>query len=85
MICMAATIKQKKASKKYYEKHKEEIIEKVQKEQKTNKTEYNKDKREYYDKNEDYREYKKKYAKKYRKLEPVKSLARKDRKPMKKK
>lgn len=44
---MATPTKQKKASKKYYEKHKKEIIEKVQKEQKTNRIEYNKDKREY--------------------------------------
>ena len=56
---MATTTKKKKANKKYYEKHKQEIIERVQKEQKTNRTEYNKDKREYYHKNEDYREYKK--------------------------
>lgn len=82
---MATTTKQKKASNKYYQKHKQEIIDKVQEGQKSNRTEYNKTKREYYHKNEDYREYKKKYAKKYRKLEPVKSLARKDRKAVKKK
>ena len=51
--------------------------------QKSNKKEYNKDKREYYAENPDYRKYKRKYAEDYRKREPVKSKARKYRKALK--
>ena len=78
---MARTTTAKKSyNRKYYRKNKEEIIENVQAEQKSNRKEYNKDKREYYANNEDYRKYKRRYAKEYRKREPIKSLARKDRK-----
>jgi len=79
------TAKEKSYNKKYYEKHKKEIISEVQAKQKSNKKEYNKDKREYYAENADYRKYKRAYAKKYRKLEPVKSKAKKDRKALKEK
>lgn len=78
-----STTKEKKYSKAYYKKHKEEIIDKVQERQKSNKPKYNKEKREYYADNEDYRKYKRKYAKEYRKREPIKSRARKDRKALK--
>ena len=77
------TAKEKSYNKKYYRKHKEEIIENVQDRQKSNKPKYNKEKREYYKDNEDYRKYKRKYAKEYRKREPIKSRARKDRKAYK--
>ena len=79
------TTSEKKYNKQYYEKHKKKIIKDVQSKQKSNKKEYNKDKREYYAKNEDYRKYKRAYAKKYRKEEPIKSKARKDRKALKEK
>lgn len=80
---MASTAKEKKASKEYYKKNKkyrEEKIERQIKKQKANKPETNKYHREYYKDNEDYRVYKRKYAKEYRKREPIKSKARKDRK-----
>ena len=78
---MAKKSTTKKAyNRKYYKKHKEEIIDNVQAKQKANRKEYNKEKREYYAENEDYRRYKRAYAKKYRKEEPIKSKARKDRK-----
>ncbi len=79
------TIKEKKYNKKYYQKHKKEIIDDVQSRQKSNKPKYNKEKREYYADNENYRKYKRKYAKKYRKEEPIKSRARKDRKALREK
>lgn len=79
------TTSEKKYNKKYYDKNKEEIKTRVQKNQKSNKPKYNKSKREYYKDNEDYRVYKRKYAKEYRKKEPVKSKARKDRKALKEK
>ena len=77
------TASEKSYNKRYYRKHKEEIIENVQARQKSNKPQYNKEKREYYKDNEDYRKYKRKYAKEYRKREPIKSRARKDRKAYK--
>lgn len=78
---MARTTAAKKTyNRKYYRKNKEEIIDNVQAKQKSNRKEYNKDKREYYANNEDYRKYKRRYAKEYRKREPIKSKARKDRK-----
>ena len=77
------TAKEKAYNKKYYQKHKEEIIEKVQDRQKSNRPKYNKEKRDYYADNEDYRKYKRAYAKKYRKENPEKSKARKDRKAYK--
>ena len=79
---MASTTKQKKASKKYYDsnkKYREDKIDKQIAKQKANKPKYAKKQREYYDENEDYRKYKRAYAKKYRKQEPIKSKARKDR------
>lgn len=74
------TAKKKNYNKKYYQKHKEKIIDEVQEKQKSNKKEYNKDKREYYHENQTYRKYKIQYARDYRKREKVKSKARKDRK-----
>jgi hypothetical protein len=85
---MASTKKEEKASKKYYDSHKKYRQEKIRKQiakQKANKDEENEYHREYYRKSEKYREYKRKYSKRYHKLEPVKSLARKDRKAVKKK
>lgn len=79
------TTKEKQYNKKYYQKHKKEIIDDVQDRQKSNRPKYNKEKREYYADNEDYRKYKRRYAKKYRKEEPIKSKARKDRKALKEK
>ncbi len=79
------TTAEKKYNKRYYEKHKKKIIKEVQAKQKSNRPEYNKDKREYYRDNEDYRKYKRKYAKEYRKREPIKSRARKDRKALREK
>lgn len=79
------TVSEKKYNKRYYEKHKQKIIDEVQEKQKSNRPKYNKEKREYYADNEDYRKYKRKYAKEYRKREPIKSKARKDRKALKEK
>lgn len=78
------TAKEKSYNKKYYRKHKEEIIDNVQERQKSNRKKYNKEKREYYADNEQYRKYKRQYAKQYRKREPIKSKARKDRKALSK-
>ena len=77
------TAKEKAYNKKYYQKHKEEIIEKVQDRQKSNRPKYNKEKRDYYADNENYRKWKRAYAKKYRKENPEKAKARKDRKAYK--
>jgi hypothetical protein len=80
---MASTKAQEKASKKYYhsnQKYREKKIAETQRKQKANRPKYNKDKREYYEENEEYRKYKRRYAKEYRKREPIKSKARKDRK-----
>ena len=83
---MASTVKQEKASKKYYDTHKAYRDKKIAKQvakQKANKPKYAKKSREYYHENGEYREYKREYAKKYRKEEPIKSRARKDRKTYK--
>ena len=83
---MASTPTQERTSKRYYEKNKKYREKKIQNQidkQKANKAETNKYHREYYANNEDYRKYKRKYAKKYRKREPIKSRARKDRKAYK--
>jgi hypothetical protein len=83
---MASTPKQERASKRYYEKNKkyrEKKIENQIQKQKANKPETNKYHRDYYADNEDYRKYKRAYAKKYRKENPEKSKARKDRKAYK--
>ena len=85
---MASTAKEKKASKKYYETHKKYRDEKIRKQvakQKQNKRETNKYHRDYYAENGEYKAYKRKYAKEYRRKEPVKSKARKDRKALKEK
>ena len=80
---MASTKVQEKASKKYYDTHKSYRDKKIAKQvskQKSNKKKHAKEQREYYEKNEKYRNYKKRYAKEYRKREPIKSKAVKDRK-----
>lgn len=83
---MASTKAQERASKKYYHSNKsyrDKKIAETQRKQKANRTKYNKYKRDYYEENEDYRKYKKRYAKEYRKREPIKSKARKYRKAYK--
>lgn len=73
----------KSSSKSYYQKNKkyrEELIKKETAKHKANRPKYAKEQREYYADSEDYRKYKRAYAKKYRKEEPIKSRARKDRK-----
>lgn len=85
---MASTTKEKNASKKYYQTHKKYREEKIAKQiskQKANKPKTNKEQRDYYAETPEYRKYKKKYAKEYRKKEPVKSKARKYRKALKEK
>lgn len=85
---MASTKKQEAASKRYYDsnkKYREKKIAKQIAKQKANKPKTNKEHREYYAENEDYRKYKRNYAKEYRKREPIKSKARKDRKALKEK
>jgi len=77
----------KQSGKSYYQKNKkyrEELIRKETAKHKANKPKYAKEQREYYADSEDYRKYKKAYAKKYRKEEPIKSRAKKDRKAYKK-
>lgn len=76
----------KSSSKSYYQrnaKYRRELIAKETAKHKRNRPKYAKEQREYYAENEDYRNYKRKYAKRYRKLEPIKSRARKDRKAYK--
>lgn len=73
----------KPAQKSYYQKNKkyrEALIRKETAKHKANRPKYAKEQREYYAESEEYRRYKRKYAKEYRKKEPVKSKARKDRK-----
>ena len=63
---MASTKKQERASKKYYDTHKkyrEKKIEKQKAKQKANPSKHSKYQREYYKDNEDYRKYKRRYAK----------------------
>ena len=76
---MASTTKEKKASKKYYDSNKNYRDKKIQK-QKQNKDKTADYQKDYYHSSTEYRKYKKAYAKQYRKLEPIKSRARKDRK-----
>lgn len=78
------TQKEKQYNRKYYKKNKKEIIDNVQDRQKQNRKKYNKEKRDYYAENEQYRKYKREYAKEYRKREPIKSKARKNRKALSK-
>ena len=76
----------KSSSKSYYQKnakYRRELIAKETAKHKRNRPKYAKESREYYAENEDYRKYKRAYAKRYRKLEPIKSRARKDRKAYK--
>lgn len=85
---MASTAKQEKASKRYYATHKkyrEKKIDNQISKQKRNKKETNEYHRKYYAENENYRKYKRRYAKDYRRREPIKSKARKDRKALKEK
>ena len=73
----------KPTQKSYYQKNKkyrEALIRKETAKHKANRPKYAKEQREYYQENEDYKKYKRAYAKKYRKKEPIKSKARKDRK-----
>lgn len=78
----------KQSQKSYYQKNKkyrDELIKKETAKHKANRPKYAKEQREYYQENEDYRKYKRKYAREYRKREPIKSRARKDRKAYKEK
>ena len=84
MYMARTTTSERRYNKKYYRKNKQEIIDNVQTRQKTDRKKYNKEKRDYYAENESYRKYKREYAKEYRKREPIKSRARKDRKAFKK-
>ena len=80
---MASTKAQEKASKKHYDtdsKYRKKKIDKETAKHKANKPKYAKEQKDYYHSSEEYRKYKRAYAKKYRKEEPVKSKARKDRK-----
>lgn len=76
----------KSSQKSYYQKNKkyrEKLIAKETAKHKANRPKYAKEQREYYAENEDYKKYKRKYAKDYRKRNPIKSRARKDRKALK--
>lgn len=80
---MASTVKEKKNSKKYYEKHRkyrEEKIAKVIAKQKNDPDKYADYQRDYYHKNSKYRKYKQEYSKEYKKREPIKSLPKSKRK-----
>lgn len=73
-------------AKSYYQKnakYRKKLIEKETAKHKANRPKYAKEQREYYKDSEEYRKYKRKYAKEYRKREPIKSRARKDRKAYK--
>lgn len=79
---MASTTKQEKASKKYYDNNKEYRQKKIKKQiekQKRNKSKTVKYQKECYHTNETYKEYKKNYAKRYRKENPIKSKPRNER------
>lgn len=76
----------KTSTKSYYQrnkKYREKLIAQETAKHKANRPKYAKEQREYYADSESYRKYKRKYAKEYRKREPVKSRARKDRKAYK--
>lgn len=78
----------KPSQKSYYQKNKkyrEELIRKETAKHKANRPKYAKEQREYYEDSEDYRKYKKRYSKEYRKREPIKSLPKDKRKAYKKK
>ena len=72
--------KTKSYNESYYRKHRKEIIRDSSKRQKQNKEEHAKYQREYYASNPSYRKYKREYASRYRKTNPIKSKARKYRK-----
>lgn len=79
---MASTTAEKRASRKYYrtnKKYREEKIANETAKHKKNRKKYAEEQREYYANNADYRRYKRRYAREYRKRNPVKSRARKDR------
>lgn len=83
---MASTAKQEKVSKRYYATHKkyrEKKIDNQISKQKRNKKETNEYHRKYYAENEDYRKYKRRYSREYKKREPIKSLPRARRKGLK--
>lgn len=67
---MASTIKQEKASKRYYHSnpsYRKKKIKDTMKKHRENREEYNKNARDYYKENQGYREYKIRYARQYRK------------------
>ena len=73
----------KTSTKSYYQrnkKYRDKLIAENTAKHKANRPKYAKEQREYYADSERYRKYKRAYAKKYRKEEPIKSRARKDRK-----
>ena len=81
---MASTTNEKNNRRKYdqtHKKYREEKIENGVKKQKANPKKHAEYQKDYYHENQDYRAYKIKYARDYRKREPIKSKARKDRKP----
>ena len=76
----------KSSSKSYYQKnakYRRELIAKETTKHKRNRPKYAKEMREYYNENEEYRKWKRNYAKKYRKENPIKSLPRAKRKAYK--
>ena len=76
----------KSTQKSYYQrnkKYREKLIAEETAKHKANRPKYAREQREYYADNEAYRKYKRKYAKEYRKRQPIKSKARKDRKAYK--
>lgn len=79
---MASTTAEKRASRKKYatdKRYREKKIAGETAKHKRNRPKYAKEMREYYDDNEKYRKWKRAYAKKYRRENPVKSKPRKDR------
>lgn len=75
-----ATKSEREYNKKYYQKHKKEMIKAASKRQSEDKKGHAAYQREYYADNPSYRTYKKKYAANYRKTNPIKSKAKKYRK-----
>ena len=75
---MATTKSQEKASKKYYDTHpkyRKKVNESKVEDERKHPSKYAKKSKEYYHSNEEYKKYKKNYAKTYRKREPEKSKA----------
>lgn len=75
-----ATKSEREYNKKYYQKHKKEMIKAASKRQSEDKKGHAAYQREYYAENPEYRKWKRAYAKSYRKSNPVKSRAYKNRK-----